>query len=74
MPRRIIDISSTLRVGIASDPPHMLPKIEYRTHHDTAPAMAALMGVLEAARIDVVELHVQKASLEDVFLELTTGQ
>ena len=36
--------------------------------------VAALMGVLEAARIDVVELHVQKASLEDVFLELTTGQ
>ena len=29
------------------------------------------MGVLEAARVDVVELHVQKASLEDVFLELT---
>jgi ABC-2 type transport system ATP-binding protein len=36
--------------------------------------VAALMGVLEAARIDVIELHVQKASLEDVFLELTTGQ
>ena len=33
--------------------------------------VAALMGVLEAARIEVVELHVQKASLEDVFLELT---
>jgi len=36
--------------------------------------VAALMGVLEAAGIDVLELHVQKASLEDVFLELTTGQ
>jgi len=36
--------------------------------------VAALMGVLEAARIDVIELHVQKASLEDVFLELTAGQ
>jgi len=33
--------------------------------------VAALMGVLEAARVDVVELHVQRASLEDVFLELT---
>jgi kynurenine formamidase len=45
MPSRIIDISSTLKAGIASDPPHMLPKIDYRTHHDTAPSMAALMGV-----------------------------
>jgi len=36
--------------------------------------VAALMGVLEAARIEVIELHVQKASLEDVFLELTAGQ
>ncbi|WP_426955387.1 cyclase family protein [Muricoccus radiodurans] len=45
MARRIIDISSTLKAGIASDPPHMLPKINYRNHHDTAPAMAALMGV-----------------------------
>ncbi|MGG5889918.1 cyclase family protein [Falsiroseomonas sp. HC035] len=45
MPRRIIDISSTLKAGIASDPPHMLPKIDYRDHHATAPSMAALMGV-----------------------------
>lgn len=45
MPRRIIDISSALRAGIASDPPQMLPRIEYRNHHDTAPQMAALMGV-----------------------------
>ena len=36
--------------------------------------VAALMGLLEAAGIDVLELHVQKASLEDVFLELTSGQ
>ena len=33
--------------------------------------MAELMKGLEAKGIDVVELHVQKASLEDVFLELT---
>ena len=45
MPRRIIDISSTLKAGIASDPAPMLPKIEYRDHHVTAPAMAELMGV-----------------------------
>jgi ABC-2 type transport system ATP-binding protein len=33
--------------------------------------IARLMAVLETAQIDVTELHVQKASLEDVFLELT---
>jgi len=45
MARRLIDISSPLRAGIASDPPHMLPQIEYVDHHQTAPAMAAYMGV-----------------------------
>ena len=40
MVRRIVDISSPLKAGIASDPPHMLPKIDYKDHHDTAPAMA----------------------------------
>jgi hypothetical protein len=39
MPRRSIDISSPLMSGIASDPPHMLPRIEYLDHHATAPAM-----------------------------------
>ena len=32
MARRIIDISVALRSDIASDPPHMLPKIEYMDH------------------------------------------
>jgi kynurenine formamidase len=45
MLRRLIDISATLRAGIPSDPPHMLPRIDYRTHHDTAPSIAAEMGV-----------------------------
>ena len=31
--------------GIKSDPPHMLPQIEYFDHHMTAPAMAEYMGV-----------------------------
>ena len=35
--------------------------------------LSALLGMLEAGRNDVVELHVQKASLEDVFLELTAA-
>ena len=45
MPRRLIDISSPLMAGIKSDPPHMLPQIEYLDHHATAPAMAEYMGI-----------------------------
>ena len=36
MPRRIIDISSTLRAGIASDPPGNEPKITYIDHKQSA--------------------------------------
>ena len=45
MVRRLIDISVPLQAGIASDPPHALPKINYRNHHDTAPAVAEYFGV-----------------------------
>ena len=45
MARCIIDISSTLMAGIASDPDHMRPRIDYRDHHDTAAQMAGYMGV-----------------------------
>lgn len=45
MPRRIVDISVALKAGIASDPPHMLPEIEYVDHHMSAPAMAEYMGI-----------------------------
>ncbi|HYZ34788.1 MAG TPA: cyclase family protein [Crenalkalicoccus sp.] len=45
MPRRFIDISVPLKAGIASDPPHMLPQIDYLDHHQTAPQMAEYMGV-----------------------------
>lgn len=45
----LIDISSPLQAGIASDPPEMLPEIHYLDHRATAPQMAADMGVgLEA--------------------------
>ncbi|KAJ56336.1 cyclase [Actibacterium mucosum KCTC 23349] len=36
MPRRFIDISVALEAEIASDPPIMLPEIEYFNHADTA--------------------------------------
>ena len=32
------------------------------------------MKVLEHSQIEVSELHVQKASLEDVFIELTANK
>jgi ABC-2 type transport system ATP-binding protein len=38
---------------------------------DTNRAVAQLVAALSASGIDITELHVQKASLEDVFLELT---
>jgi kynurenine formamidase len=45
MARRLVDISVPLQAGIASDPPHMLPSIEYFDHHQTAPDIAAYFGV-----------------------------
>ncbi len=45
MPRRIVDISVALKAGIASDPPHMLPQIDYVTHKQSAPSVAAYFGV-----------------------------
>ena len=45
MPRRLIDISVPLKAGIKSDPPHMLPQIEYLDHHHVRAAMADYMGV-----------------------------
>ena len=39
---------------------------------DTNRAIAQLVEALNARGIEIIELHVQKASLEDVFLELTS--
>lgn len=52
MARRIIDISVPLMAGIASDPPHMLPQIEYIDHHASAPALASFFGVPVSALPD----------------------
>src|SRR6187549_500224 len=40
---------------------------------DVNRTVASLVRVLDAQRIDITELHVQKASLEDIFLELTSS-
>jgi kynurenine formamidase len=41
MARRFVDLSVALEAGIASDPPAMLPQIDYRDHRRTAPEVAA---------------------------------
>jgi len=41
MPRRIVDLSVALEVGIASDPPPMFPQIDYLDHKSTAEQVAS---------------------------------
>ena len=41
MPRRLIDISVALEADIASDPPIMLPEIDYMAHDQTADQVAS---------------------------------
>ena len=48
MARRFIDISSALEAGIASDPPIMLPQIDYLDHKQTAGQVAAFFEGLES--------------------------
>ncbi|MFC4942627.1 cyclase family protein [Pseudonocardia sp. GCM10023141] len=47
--RRLVDISVTLRAGIASDPPGHLPRIDYYTHEQTvADVLAFFPGAVRA--------------------------
>ncbi|KPP87032.1 MAG: putative metal-dependent hydrolase [Rhodobacteraceae bacterium HLUCCO07] len=47
MPRRFVDISVPLETGIVSDPPIMLPEIEYMTHDQTAEQVMAFFPGLK---------------------------
>jgi hypothetical protein len=40
---------------------------------DPAAAVTALLGALRTHGVELIELHVQKASLEEVFVQLTSG-
>jgi ABC-2 type transport system ATP-binding protein len=46
--------------------------VRFRTR-DANRALAALVAITAREGADITELHVQKASLEDVFIELTSG-
>ena len=48
MSRRIIDISVALEAGIASDPPIMLPEIDYLAHSETAEQMCSFFPGLQS--------------------------
>ena len=61
--RRFVDISVALQAGIASDPPHAVPKIEYRGHHDTAAAFAAFFDVPLTALPDGEYAAVERCDL-----------
>jgi kynurenine formamidase len=48
---RIIDLSAPLQAGIASDPPMMLPEIDYLGHAETAPQVAAMFPGLKPEQL-----------------------
>ena len=48
---RIIDLSVALKAGIASDPPSMLPKIEYRDHKEGAKEFAMMFPGLKPEQL-----------------------
>ena len=47
MTRRIVDLSVPLDMGIVSDPPLVMPKIEYFAHKDTAEQICAFFPGLK---------------------------
>lgn len=51
MPRRFVDISVPLEMNIASDPPQMLPKINYVDHQQSAELMAAYFPGLKKQQL-----------------------
>ena len=48
---RIIDLSVALKAGIASDPPSMMPSIEYRDHKIGAQEFTGMFPGLKAEQL-----------------------
>lgn len=51
MPRRIVDLSVALEAGTASDPPPMLPQIDYKDHKQSAAQMASFFPGLKPEQL-----------------------
>ena len=51
MLRRFVDISVPLETGIISDPPIMLPEIEYMSHDQTAEQVMGSVMVADPIRV-----------------------
>ena len=51
MARRFVDLSVALEAGIASDPPFMLPKIDYHSHKDTASEIVSFFPGLSESEL-----------------------
>jgi kynurenine formamidase len=51
MPRRFVDLSIPLKMGLHSDPPGMEPKITYQHHRETVAQMAASFPGLSAEHL-----------------------
>ena len=67
---RPLDRALFVRVTGASDVTVRGGTVSFRAA-DANRAVADLLKILDADRLSILDLHVQKASLEDVFLELT---
>ena len=64
------DVSRLAAVAGVEDLACSGPQARFRTG-DVTRTIAALMTFMEHEQLELLELHVQKASLEDVFIELT---
>ena len=55
MPRRFVDLSVALEADIQSDPPIMLPEIEYMAHSDTADQVISFFPGLKREELPMGE-------------------
>jgi ABC-type multidrug transport system ATPase subunit len=70
-PGRLTALPGVTEVSTGAEE-HAGTEVRLQTTNATA-TLAGLTRLLEDSRVDVVELHLRKASLEDVFLQLTRG-
>jgi ABC-2 type transport system ATP-binding protein len=76
-------VSVLTKEAALSDPSLTFPAVEKRLHRDkydvfftteVGPAVAAMIAKIEAAGDTIIDLRVERPSLEDRFLEITNGR